>query len=119
MSSQQMSTLAVKLDFLVNTDINLCEVTLVERTLKNLTTIEDTLCLQLALSTEYIPTSIQLLVLCIDSLSLLVALCLEILFLLGEVFLLCCKVLLISLEISNICIQTSDSLIKFLNMDIL
>ena len=114
-----MSTLAVKLDFLVNTDINLCEVTLVERALKNLTSIEDALCLQLALSTEYIPTSIQLLVLSIDSLSLLVALCLEILFLLGEVFFLCCKVLLISLEISNIRIQTSDSLIKFLNMDIL
>ena len=99
MRSQKTRTLTVKFNLLSNTDINLCEVTLVERTLKNLTSIEDSLCFQLALCTEYVPTSIQLSILSIDSFSLLVALCLKILFLLSKVFLLSCQVFLISLQI--------------------
>ena len=118
MSRQQPGALAVKFDFLVDTDVNLRKVVLVERTLQYLSTVEDVLCLQFTLRTEHIPACIQLLVLCVDGLGLLIAFRLKIFLFLGEGLLLRSKALFFRLQRRNVRIQPRDGLVKFLDMDI-
>ena len=98
MSSEQLGRLRVELDLRNLTDIYLCKVALVEVTSHYLAILHDVLVLQLLLGTEYIPCSVELLILCIDHLCLLTAF-------LGKV--------------AGLGVQVVDSLIKSSDVDIL
>ena len=71
MSSQQGSTFRVQLDFLILADIDFGKVILVELVvLQHVATVQNLLVLQFRLGTEYIPCSVERLVLSGNGLSL-------------------------------------------------
>ena len=78
MSCKELHRLRVELDFRCVADINLGEIVLVETTTHHLAILQDALTLQFFLGAKYIPSGIQLLILCIDDSSLLLAFCLQI-----------------------------------------
>ena len=71
MSSQQRSTLRVQLDFFILTDIDFCKVVFIELIVfQHITTVQNLLVFQFRLRTEYIPCSVEGLVLSSNGLCL-------------------------------------------------
>ena len=77
MHCQDLGRLRVELDLFLHSNVNLCEIALVEIRLQHLVTIQDALLLKLLLRSEHKPRGVELLVLSVDGLSLLRRLCLE------------------------------------------
>ena len=98
MSGQDGSRLAVELDLLVDTDVDLCEVALVEVALKHLTFYKHIVLLKFLAGAKDEPSGVELLVLRRDGLSLLGVL---------------------SGEVGDVGVQIGHLLVELSNMDIL
>lgn len=99
MSSQQRSTLRVQLDFFILTDIDFCKVVFIELIVfQHITTVQNLLVFQFRLRTEYIPCSVEGLVLSSNGL---------------------CLSLVFGSQLVDVLVQIGNSLIEFGDTDIL